>query len=130
MVAPRTDRTPLLELQAISKRFGAVQALADARFDVFADEVVALVGDNGAGKSTLIKIISGFQKPDEGKLYVRGEENVVGSPSSSSSPSLCSCTPERILMSVDLPAPLSPSTQVTSPARTVVVIPSSAMTVP
>jgi simple sugar transport system ATP-binding protein len=36
--------------------------------------VLGLLGDNGAGKSTLIKIISGFQKPDEGKLYVKGDE--------------------------------------------------------
>src|SRR4030095_9576465 len=37
-------------------------------------EVLGLLGDNGAGKSTLIKIISGFQKPDEGRLGVKGEE--------------------------------------------------------
>ena len=48
----------------------------------------------------------------------RGESNSTGSPSNRYSPSLGLCTPERVLMSVDLPAPLSPSRQVTSPART------------
>ena len=55
---------PLLELRGISKRFGAVQALTDVRFEVRPSEVVALVGDNGAGKSTLIKVVSGIFAAD------------------------------------------------------------------
>jgi ABC-type sugar transport system ATPase subunit len=39
----------------------------------------ALLGDNGAGKSTLIKIISGAQRPDEGRLVIRGEETELRS---------------------------------------------------
>ena len=45
----------VLSMQGVSKRFGAVQALTDIELDVYAGEVVALVGDNGAGKSTLVK---------------------------------------------------------------------------
>jgi D-xylose transport system ATP-binding protein len=71
---------PLLELQGISKRFGAVQALTDVRFDVSASEVVALVGDNGAGKSTLIKVLSGIHKPDAGTFRWQGREVSVTSP--------------------------------------------------
>ena len=41
--------------------------------------MLGLLGDNGAGKSTLIKIISGFQKPDEGRLFVKGEETELRS---------------------------------------------------
>ena len=48
----------------------------------------------------------------------RGESKSTGSPSNRYSPSLGLCTPARVLMRVDLPAPLSPSRQVTSPART------------
>jgi D-xylose transport system ATP-binding protein len=71
---------PLLELQGISKRFGAVQALTDVRFDVSASEVVALVGDNGAGKSTLIKVLSGIHKPDAGTFRWQGRDVSVSSP--------------------------------------------------
>src|SRR5256885_2098095 len=53
------ERTPILELKGISKRFGAVQALSDVDFEVYAGEAVGLVGDNGAGKSTLVKTIAG-----------------------------------------------------------------------
>jgi D-xylose transport system ATP-binding protein len=73
-------RPPLLEMRGISKRFGAVQALTDIRFDVLPGEVVALVGDNGAGKSTLIKIISGIYRPDEGTVRWQGREVSVTTP--------------------------------------------------
>jgi D-xylose transport system ATP-binding protein len=78
-----TPGTPLLELRGISKRFGAVQALTDVRFDVRAGEVVALVGDNGAGKSTLIKIISGIYRADEGTIRWQGGEVSISSPNDS-----------------------------------------------
>jgi D-xylose transport system ATP-binding protein len=73
-------RTPLLEMRGISKRFGAVQALTEVRFDVSSSEVVALVGDNGAGKSTLIKTISGIYRPDAGTVRWQGREVSLGSP--------------------------------------------------
>src|SRR5438105_6820471 len=61
-------RAPVLQLRGISKRFGAVQALSGVDFEVYAGEVVGLVGDNGAGKSTLIKAIAGINLPDEGAI--------------------------------------------------------------
>ncbi len=64
---------PLLELQGVSKSFGAVQALTKVDFKVRAGEVMALVGDNGAGKSTLIKGIAGIHTFDEGQTYFDGE---------------------------------------------------------
>jgi len=64
----------VLRVENVAKRFGPVTALRDVSLHLKKGEVLGLLGDNGAGKSTLIKIISGFQKPDEGKLYVKGEE--------------------------------------------------------
>ena len=69
--APAT--TPLLELHAISKSFGSVQALSDVDFEVRPGEVMALVGDNGAGKSTLIKCVAGTHAPDGGEIVFDGE---------------------------------------------------------
>ncbi|MEV0534828.1 ATP-binding cassette domain-containing protein [Kitasatospora sp. NPDC050463] len=63
---------PVLALRAVSKRFGAVQALTDVDLDVHAGEVVALVGDNGAGKSTLVKTIAGVHPIDEGEITWEG----------------------------------------------------------
>jgi D-xylose transport system ATP-binding protein len=75
------SRDPLLELEGASKSFGAVQALDDVDFEVYPNEVVALVGDNGAGKSTLIKTIAGTLQPDEGTIRFEGEEVKIHSPS-------------------------------------------------
>ncbi len=64
----------VLRVESIAKRFGPVTALRDVNLHLRKGEVLGLLGDNGAGKSTLIKILSGFQKPDEGRILLRGEE--------------------------------------------------------
>ena len=73
-------RSPVLELRQVSKRFGAVQALAEVDFEVYPAEVLALVGDNGAGKSTLVKTIAGVYRPDSGAYMFEGHEVSVASP--------------------------------------------------
>ena len=74
------ERSPILELKGINKRFGAVQALSEVDFEVFSDEVVGLVGDNGAGKSTLVKVLAGTYQPDSGKYIFEGREVSVHNP--------------------------------------------------
>jgi simple sugar transport system ATP-binding protein len=64
----------VLRVENVAKRFGPVTALRDVNLHLGQGEVLGLLGDNGAGKSTLIKIISGFQKPDEGRIILRDEE--------------------------------------------------------
>jgi len=76
-------REPVLSMTGMSKRFGAVQAMADVDFEVYAGEAVGLVGDNGAGKSTLIKAISGAQPADEGTILFEGAEVSVSKPADS-----------------------------------------------
>jgi simple sugar transport system ATP-binding protein len=71
---------PLLEASDLYKRYGHVQALNGASFEVFPAEVVALIGDNGAGKSTLVKILSGAIKPDSGEIRVEGRPVQLSSP--------------------------------------------------
>ncbi|HEX7973929.1 MAG TPA: ATP-binding cassette domain-containing protein [Anaerolineales bacterium] len=75
--------TPALEMRSISKRFGAVQALSGVDFEVYAGEVLGLVGDNGAGKSTLIKCISGIYPVDTGEIYFEGKPVTINGPKDS-----------------------------------------------
>jgi ABC-type sugar transport system ATPase subunit len=63
-----------IRVESISKSFGVVRALEDVTLNLRAGEVLGLIGDNGAGKSTLVKILTGFHKPDSGKIFVFGEE--------------------------------------------------------
>ncbi len=74
------NATPVLEMRGISKRFGAVQALKDVDFNVYAGEVVGLVGDNGAGKSTLIKCIAGIHPIDSGTIEFEGRQVSINGP--------------------------------------------------
>lgn len=78
-------RTPVLALDGISKRFGAVRALSDVHFEAHAGEVVALVGDNGAGKSTLVKVISGVDPADSGRITFEGQRVSIPNPKASQS---------------------------------------------
>ena len=63
---------PLLELRAVSKRFGAVRALERVDLICRAGEVLAVVGDNGAGKSTLVGVVSGTLAADAGAVLLDG----------------------------------------------------------
>jgi ABC-type sugar transport system ATPase subunit len=78
--APTGARAALLALHDISKRFGGVQALHDLRFELYPDEVVAIVGDNGAGKSTMVKIIAGVHRPDTGQILLGGQPTTIDNP--------------------------------------------------
>jgi ribose transport system ATP-binding protein len=64
--------TPLLDVKAISKRYGATIALEDVSFTLQPGEVCGLLGENGAGKSTLVKSLSGVVTPDSGEILVNG----------------------------------------------------------
>lgn len=69
-----------LQADALVKRYGGVEALRGANFQVSAGEVVALIGDNGAGKSTLVKCLSGAEQPDSGRILLDGKQVVLNTP--------------------------------------------------
>lgn len=70
----------VLELEGVSRQFGAVRALTDVSFECRAGEIHALVGENGSGKSTLLGIASGFVDPDLGSIRIGGKPLRTDSP--------------------------------------------------
>ena len=70
----------VLELEGISKHFGAIQALTDVSLALRAGEVVGLMGDNGAGKSTLVKIIAGNYPQSAGTMTLEGRKVALRKP--------------------------------------------------
>jgi branched-chain amino acid transport system ATP-binding protein len=64
----------MLEAEGVSIRFGGVQALDDVDFEVNEDEIVGLIGPNGAGKTTFFNCVTGFYRPDRGRVSLRGED--------------------------------------------------------
>ena len=73
IVPPTSAPDDVLRVEHIAKRFGPVTALRDVNLHLRKGEVLGLLGDNGAGKSTLIKIITGFQKQDSGRMFLHGQ---------------------------------------------------------
>lgn len=64
----------MIEVEGLTKRFGALVAVEDLSFSVKPGEVLALLGPNGAGKSTTMKMIAGFLAPDAGRVRVAGHD--------------------------------------------------------
>ncbi|GGV36334.1 sugar ABC transporter ATP-binding protein [Streptomyces longisporoflavus] len=77
---PDPDRTPLVELDDVSKYYGNIRALEGVSLEVHAGEISCVLGDNGAGKSTLIKIIAGLHQHDAGSFRIEGEDAKLGTP--------------------------------------------------
>ncbi len=69
----------VLEVEQISKHFGALAALTNVSLSVRAGEIFSVIGPNGAGKSTLFNVISGLHVPSAGRVRFRGE-NIAGLP--------------------------------------------------
>ena len=64
--------TFFLEVQGITKRFGGLTATEEVSFTLTQGEILSIIGPNGAGKSTLFNCITGFYRPDAGKVLFRG----------------------------------------------------------
>ena len=72
--------TAAIELKNITKTFGSVVANKNVNLTVNKGEILSILGENGSGKTTLMNMISGIYFPDEGQIFIDGEEVVIASP--------------------------------------------------
>lgn len=69
----------ILEVEGLAKRFGGVHAVADLSFQVREGEILGMIGPNGSGKTTTFNLITGFYRPDRGRVRFAGQE-ITGLP--------------------------------------------------
>lgn len=74
------EKNLALQMVGVTKRFGKVVANNNVNLDVYHGEILAILGENGSGKTTLMNMVSGIYFPDEGKVFVDGQEVVIKSP--------------------------------------------------
>jgi neutral amino acid transport system ATP-binding protein len=70
----------LLEVRAVSKAFGGIQALSDCSLAVDAGKITGIIGPNGSGKTTLFNIITGYERVDGGEIWYNGKAITNASP--------------------------------------------------
>ena len=66
--------SPVLRLEGLTKRFGDRAALSNVSFSLNAGEYVSLLGPSGSGKTVLLRAIAGFETPEEGRVFIAGED--------------------------------------------------------
>lgn len=64
----------LIRVKNVSKSFGGVKALDKVSLDLLQGEILGIIGPNGSGKTTLLNVVTGFIKPDSGKIFFRNRE--------------------------------------------------------
>ena len=69
-----SEATPILVLDRVTKHFGGLTAVADVSFTVPAGELLGIIGPNGAGKTTLFNVISGYYRPESGRVVFAGHD--------------------------------------------------------
>ena len=64
---------PILDVQHIEKHFGATRVLEDISFSLEQGQALAIIGSSGSGKTTLLRCLNFLERPDQGRILVRGE---------------------------------------------------------
>lgn len=80
MTTETMQQTPLVEMRHMNVSFGGVHAVENVTIDLFAGEVLALVGGNGAGKTTLVRCLSGAHPGDSGEILINGKKVTITNP--------------------------------------------------
>lgn len=73
-IPPEEQLLEILQAEQLTKRFDEVTAVAGVSFGIYPGEIFGFLGPNGAGKTTTINLLTGLARPDDGKLYLNGEE--------------------------------------------------------
>jgi len=68
------DQEILIQVKNVTKSFGGVKALDKVSLDLLHGEILGIIGPNGSGKTTLLNVVTGFIKPDSGKIFFRNRE--------------------------------------------------------
>ena len=79
----QSEQIKVVELKGITKTFGSIIANKNVNLDLYKGEILSILGENGSGKTTAMNIISGIYAPEEGSIYINGEEVVIKSPQDS-----------------------------------------------
>ena len=75
-----SEPTPILNVENVLLSFGGNLALADVSFNVLQGEIRAIIGPNGAGKTSILNCISGFYRPQQGRILFKGETDLTRTP--------------------------------------------------
>ena len=73
------NQSPMLAVNQLSKAFGGVQAVNLVSFELEEGELLGIIGPNGSGKTTLVNLVTGFVRPDSGRVVYKGR-NITGQP--------------------------------------------------
>ena len=76
----KEEKIKVVELKGITKVFGSVIANKNVNLDLYKGEILSILGENGSGKTTAMNVISGLYAPDEGSIYINGEQVSINSP--------------------------------------------------
>jgi spermidine/putrescine transport system ATP-binding protein len=88
MTASMSDPTSAISIRGVTKRFGDVTAVDDLSIDIREGEFITLLGPSGCGKTTTMRMVAGFEEPDQGDILLRGED-VVGVPPNKRHVNMC-----------------------------------------